>query len=111
MRKFSLVLVAAMLLSSGSLLANDADNVNPSKKLSVQIAQMLRDNSFTIEKVDMTADVRFTLNNEKEIVVLSVDTEDFGLEGFVKAKLNYKKVDLEQYTEGKVYTIPVRIVR
>lgn len=104
-------MVAAMLLSSGSLLANDVDSVNPSKKLSVQIAQMLSDNSFTIDKVDMTAQVRFTLNNEKEIVVLSVDTPDSLLEGFVKAKLNYKKVDLEKYIEGKVYTIPVRIVR
>lgn len=101
------MLVAAMLLSAGNLLAND---FNP-KNLSSQIAAMLKDNSLTPELVNLRAQVRFTLNNEKEIVVLSVDSEDPYLENFVKAKLNYKKVDLDDYQEGKLYTIGVRVAR
>ena len=31
------------------------------------------------------------------------------MEGFVKARLNYQKVNLANVEEGKVYTIPVRI--
>jgi len=111
MRKISLVLVAAMLLSAGNVFANDSKPADPSKNLSAQISKMLSDNAFTDNDVDLTAQVRFTLNNEHQIVVLSVDTEDAAFEDFVKSKLNYQKVDLEKYREGKMYTVPVRIAK
>jgi hypothetical protein len=106
MRKISLVLVAALLLSTGNVLANDYKPENPVRKLSTQIHKMLKDNNFDISD-DLTADVRFTINDEGEIVVLSVSTANETLEGFVKGRLNYKKVDNAQ--EGKIYTVPVRI--
>ena len=109
MRKISLVLVAAMLLSVGNVLANDSKKSNPSNTLSAQIGELLKSNSFIINDADLIANVRFTLNSEKEIVVLSVDTDNVVLEEFVKGKLNYKKVDLTEYREGKTYTVPVRI--
>jgi hypothetical protein len=106
MRKVSLVLVAALLLTVGNVLANDYEPENPAKKIATQIHKMLKDNSFDVSD-DLTADVRFTINNEGEIVVLSVATSNQNLEGFVKGRLNYKKVENAQ--EGKIYTIPVRI--
>ena len=109
MRKISLVLVAAMLLSAGNVLANDSKPKDPSKNLTEQISKMLSKNSFTDTEVDLTAQVRFTLNNEHQVVVLSVDTEDVAFEEFVMAKLNYKMVNLNTYKEGKIYTVPVRI--
>ncbi len=109
MRKLSLVVVAAMLLSTGNVLANNTEGVKPAKSLSSQIATMLSDNNFTEVKSDLTAQVRFTLNSEGEIVVLSVDTDSDTIERFVKNRLNYKKVELNQVEEGKIYTIPVRI--
>lgn len=110
MKKMSVVLVAAMLLSAGTVFANEVITVDPSKSLSAQISQMLSDNTFTQNEVELTAQIRFTLNNAHQIVVLSVATENAVLEEFVKGKLNYKEVDLEAYKEGKIYTIPVRIV-
>ncbi|WP_047246006.1 hypothetical protein [Maribacter thermophilus] len=109
MRKLSLIFVAAMLLSTGNILASDIDGVKPSKSLSTQITKLLEDNSFTDEETDLTAQVRFTLNSEGEIVVLSVDTDYTDLERFVKSRLNYKKVDVSKVEEGKLYTVPVRI--
>ena len=50
------------------------------------------------------------VNKEKEIVVLSVDTNDKALEYFVKARLNYHKVQDNEIPEGRRYTIPVKIV-
>lgn len=110
MRKLSLVFVAAMLLSVGNVFANEVNTVDPSKSLSAQIGQLLSDNALTQDEVAVTAQVRFTLNNEHQIVVLSVETKNTNLEGFIKAKLNYKKVALDTYKEGKVYTVPVRVV-
>lgn len=108
MRKISLVLFAALLFVSGNVLANlNADKA--SKPLSSQIQQLLNSNSFDEAHEGLQAQVRFTLNKEGEIVVLSVDTEDSSLEGFVKGKLNYKKVELQDITEGKMYTVSVRI--
>ena len=106
MRKLSLVVVAAMLLVTGNVLANDTDGVKPTTSISTQISKMLSDNSFSDE---LTAQIRFTLNSEGEIVVLSVDTDSTQFEGFVKSRLNYKKVDVDAIEEGKLYTVPVRI--
>lgn len=106
MRKISLVMVASLLLTAGNVLANDYKPENPTKKITAQIHKMLKDNNFDV-KEDLTANVRFTINNEGEIVVLSVVTSDQALEGFVKGRLNYKKVTNAK--EGRIYTIPVRI--
>ncbi|MEM8506446.1 MAG: hypothetical protein AAF717_01400 [Bacteroidota bacterium] len=108
MRKISLVFMVAALFATATVSATTPDNVNPSKKLSTQIHEMLKANTFVVQK-DVTADVRFTINKEGEIVVLSVDTENEALEGYVKGRLNYQKVELQNAKEGKLYTIPVRI--
>ena len=106
MRKISLVVVASLLLTTGSIFANDKNPENSGQELSNQIQKMLIDNRFDVAN-DLTANVRFTINSDGEIVVLSVTTADKVLEGFVKGRLNYKKV--KNATEGKVYTVPVRI--
>ena len=109
MRKLSLVFVAAMLLVTGNILANDSVKDNPVKKLSTQIGELLENSYLTTDEVSLTAQVRFTLNNEDEIVVLSVDTENGKLESFIKGRLNYKKVEVAGAIEGKMYTIPIKI--
>ncbi|RNC89511.1 MAG: hypothetical protein ED555_08520 [Allomuricauda sp.] len=109
MRKISLVLFAALLFVSGNVLANNPNPEAPTKALSTQIQKMLNRNSFGEAYEGAHAQVRFTFNKEGEIVVLSVDTENSNLEGFVKGKLNYKKVQAENITEGKMYTVSVRI--
>jgi len=110
MRKLSYVIVAAMLLSTSAVLATAPDLREPTTGLSAQISKMLSDNSFSEGECNSIAQVRFTLNDDGEIVVLSVATESEHLESFVKNRLNYKKVKVSNVEEGKLYTIPVRIV-
>ncbi len=109
MRKLSLVVIAAMLLGTGNVLANDLDGIEPSDSLSSQISLLLSDCDFSEVENDLTAQVRFTLNEAGEIVVLSVATDFEQMERFVKNRLNYKKVDLTKVEEGKIYTVPVRV--
>lgn len=109
MKKVSITLVAILLLASGSVFANDINTVNPTKNLVTQIKKMLKDNSFEVAEKDLIAEVRFTINKERELVVLSVDTEDDSLDHFVKGSLNYRKVDLVDMSEGKIFTLSVRI--
>ena len=108
MRKSSLLFFATALFAVGTLFATPTEDLEPTKKLAYQILKMLETNSFDI-KDDMVADVRFTINKEGEIVVLSVDTDVTVLENFVKARLNYQKVELEDVREGQLYTVPIRI--
>lgn len=113
MRKISFVLVAAMLLTVGNAFANNnpKDRVEPSKSLSAQIGEILDDNNFKDNDNGAQAQVLFTLNKDKEIVVLSVETDgNNALEGFIKSKLNYHQVELADYEEGKKYIVSVRVV-
>lgn len=109
MRKTSMAFFAAVLFVVGTLSANPGKNLEPTKKLSTQIHELLKPNNFKVEDDDVIGNVRFTLNQEGEIVVLSVDTEDERFENFVKARLNYQKVELQNAEEGKLYVVPVRI--
>ncbi|MBD1259183.1 hypothetical protein HZY62_01170 [Maribacter polysiphoniae] len=109
MKKLSLVFVAAMLLFTGNIFANNPEKGNSLKQLSVQIGELLENTSFTSDYVDLTAQVRFTLNKQGEIVVLSVDTDREKIEIFVKARLNYQKIEIDDFKEGEIYTIPIRI--
>lgn len=109
MRKLSLVFAAAVIFTVGNAFANDSKTADPSKSLTEQITELLKDNVFDVTNQELTAKVLFTLNHNKEIVVISVETEDEILEGFVKSKLNYQEVALNDFQEGKLYTVPVRI--
>ncbi len=107
MKKISFTLIAALLFVLGTTNANEGSGTE--KKLSTQIQEMLNKNSFPLEDGEITADVRFTINKNGEIVVLSVETENVSLEGFVKGRLNYQKVELRNIQEGKIYKVPVRV--
>tara|TARA_R110002167_G_scaffold11308_7_gene50139 strand:- start:148 stop:519 length:372 start_codon:yes stop_codon:yes gene_type:complete len=111
MRKISLVLVAAMLLSTGGIFANDATKGGdePSKSLSTQIKKLLNYNTFTTNEAGKTAQVLFLLNSEREIVVLNVEADDPTMDTFIKGRLNYQEVELGNYEIGKKYTVSVRV--
>jgi hypothetical protein len=109
MKKLPVLIASALLLTAGNLFANDSKTTDPKKDLAIQISELLDKNSFIIEDHDLTAEVLFTLNDKKEIVVISVNTQDEVLERFVKSRLNYHAVDLAAAEEGKMYTVPVRI--
>lgn len=108
MKRISLVVVAFVLFSSTSIFANDNPPVD-GEEIGQKIEKLLEDNSFTSNDVNLTADVRFTLNDKGEIVVLSVSTESNAFEAFVKNKLNYQSVEITNYKEGRIYTVPVRV--
>ena len=109
MRKTSLLVVAAMLLSTSVVFSNSTEGQDPSKKLKKQVTYLLSGYEMPSEK-DVNATVLFTVNKEKEFVVLSVDTNDKSLEDYVKFRLNYRKIKFDGIPEGRRYTIPIRIV-
>ena len=57
---------------------------------------------------ELSAWVRFTVNNDNEIVVLSVRTDNERLERYVKAKLNYHNIAGTGLQSGGTYEVPIR---
>jgi len=74
-----------------------------------EVQLSLKKPSFKIEK-ELTANVTLMLNQENEMIVISVDSDDKQLESFIKSRLNYKKIDLSIKKSGNLFKIPVRIV-
>lgn len=109
MRKFKTVSVAFALLATMSVFATKGKKATKENSLSGQIYEMLKENQFNADHKEMTAEVRFIVSDKGELIVLSVETENEILEGFVKSRLNYQKVQLQNVAPGKVYIIPVRI--
>jgi hypothetical protein len=109
MRKIKAVMVAAMLFATVGVFATEGKKDLPVKSLSTQIYEMLKQNQFDVESDELTAEVRIIINAKGEMVVLSVETNSEALERFVKSRLNYQKVELNEVESGTVYAVPVRI--
>lgn len=109
MRKLKTVSVALALFATMSAFATKGKKVTEEKNLTVQIYELLKEHNFELKSQELTAEVRFVINEEGELVVLSVKTDYDIVEGYVKNRLNYKKVQSEEIVPGKVYELPVRI--
>tara|TARA_Y100001933_G_scaffold248168_1_gene281748 strand:+ start:1816 stop:2208 length:393 start_codon:yes stop_codon:yes gene_type:complete len=109
MRKFKTVTVVFALLATMSAFATKGKKATKENSLSGQIYEMLKENQFNANDKELTAEVRFIVSEKGELIVLSVDTEDEILEGFLKSRLNYQKVQMKNVAPGRVYEIPVRI--
>jgi NMD protein affecting ribosome stability and mRNA decay len=107
MRKLSLIMVAFALVmtsvTSAAVVTEDVKN-NPTEE---QIRALLENPTFEILS-DEKAFVTFMLNEDHEIVVLTVDTDNSAMEKFVKSRLNYHKIE-SVLKVGQEYKVPITI--
>ena len=109
MKKLKTVSVALALFATMSAFATKGKKATEEKNLTGQIYELLKEHKFKLDSEELTAEVRFIVNEEGELVVLSVKTDHDIVEGYVKNRLNYKKVQSEEIVPGRVYELPVRI--
>lgn len=109
MKTIKSFVVAALLIVATSVTA--AENPNSKKatidKASLEIGQLLKAPLFEV-KEDMEAKVTLMVNQENELVVMSVNTTNKQLETFVKSRLNYQKITSE-LDKGVQYTLPLLV--
>lgn len=106
MKKLSLILFAFVLLFGTSISTAAADLEKDKKTVSQELGAFLKDANFDLE-TDINATVTFLINDENEIVVLTVDTVDDDIERFIKSRLNYKKLLQNQLVAGEEYQVPI----
>ena len=109
MRKLSYLLAAVLVLSFSNLRAGESIKPKPAKSLSYQIKDLIGHDAIKVENSDLKGKILFTLNKEREIVVLDVEADTEQMEDFIKSRLNYKKVDVSNWKEGKKYVVPVLV--
>lgn len=112
MKNLKLFVIAIALFSINATAA-DFHPIKPTDELRVEIVDMIGsdfNNEMMIAEHN-EANVLFTVNSKKELIVLSVDTENEQLESYLKWKLNYKKVDYRPSKNGEIYLLPVKMVK
>jgi len=103
----TLALLLAMTFST-AIFANSVPLNEEPKSLNEEITSLLKSPNFEITE-EMEAIVTITFNKHNEIVVLSVDSENFEVVNFIKSRLNYHKV-ISNLDAEKVI-VPVRLVQ
>ncbi|WP_378183765.1 hypothetical protein [Aquimarina sp. SS2-1] len=109
MKKFNVMLLAAAFAISSSIATASTTTKEPQVNFTKEIKELLKKPSFKVED-EIEASVTFTVNNEGEIVVLSVDSDSDIVKGFIKSRLNYQKIETKLDTGIKFYTVPVRVI-
>jgi len=105
----TLLLIVALTFSSVLVAStNVEDKRAESVAITEEIGKLLQNPSFLVDE-EITAYVKVTINKNNEFVVLSVDTEDFFVENYIKSRLNYKKLPVTLNDVGRTFIVPVRI--
>ncbi|CAM1344388.1 hypothetical protein [Tenacibaculum amylolyticum] len=111
MKSIKFLLAIMFIAISTNVLANNTPTDDKDRKWTItkDIQKLLKQPNFPVEKT-MFVTVKLTVNKNNEIVVLSVDTDGNKdlVEGYIKARLNYKK--LSKSIRNTVYTLPVKMV-
>ena len=63
---------------------------------------------FTIDETS-TAKIVFTVNDENEVLVVSVDSENKEFSNYVKSRLHKRKLDSDSLKARTLYTVPIQI--
>ena len=109
-------LITILTISIASILpasANaDSDPKNPQTvhtALRTEIAELLGNHDNTFEGQDLHAEVSIIINNNNELVIVDVKTNNLKVDYFIKDKLNYKKVAIRGIAKGALFKIPLKM--
>jgi len=104
--------VLALALFTINVSAANLNPVKPTDELRFEIVDLIGTNYMNEMVADQyNANVLFTVTANKELIVLSVDSDNDQLESYLKAKLNYKKVNHRPSKPGEIYLLPVKMVK
>lgn len=108
MKTIKSILLGIVLVCATTLSAAEKPKIGPDvrNEVSKEIALLLKSPSFEV-KEEMNAFISLVVNDENEIVVLSVESDNEVVENFVKSRLNYRK--MTTHLEGSHFKVPLKI--
>jgi hypothetical protein len=113
MKTVKILMLAIAFTFTGLVSANNDPNptvAEVTNSISSEIGKLLKNPKFLVDK-DITAQVKVVINEDNELVVLSVVSENEELEGYIKGRLNYQELSVKLETGQKTYVVPVRLTQ
>jgi hypothetical protein len=107
MKQLKTALVALALVAGSAVFAINPTLIVEKNPASTELKKMLNNPEFIVES-DMEANVLFTINEDKEIIILSVDTDNRDVERYVFDRLSNEELDSDLQV-GKQYIVPIKI--
>ncbi|WP_296312451.1 hypothetical protein [Winogradskyella sp. UBA3174] len=105
-----LVLVVAITFSSElTASTNPIEKAEPAS-ITETVGELLKNPDFQLDK-EVNAMVAIFINQNDEIVVLSVDTDNKSVEKYIKSRLNYQKISKTASGDTKSFKIPVKMTK
>jgi len=103
-------LLLAILITFSSQVSAITDNpVNDLKLVSQQIESLLKDSETTIYD-DVVVTIKFEVNKNNKIIVVSNDSNNYEISKFIKTRLNLKEVSIDKTNNKRFYSIPVKFL-
>jgi malate/lactate dehydrogenase len=99
------MLAAVLLVGTALSAANPLDDMVKNEEAALEIAQLLENPNFEYEDAT-AARVTLMVNEDGELEIIKVYSENKRVEGYVKTRLNHKKLS-NSLEKGKRYTLPV----
>lgn len=111
MKKTLFILIAAITLNIGHVMASDSENTEPKsvKVLTNQIYKMLGEKDIPDEIRGYKAEVRIAVDNGNYLRILSVETENDALETYIRSRIDFQKLKKDTFEQGIIYRIPIEV--
>lgn len=111
MKKFKIMLLILSLGITNALAAGENETKNEiPNSLSAEVSKLMKQHYLPLED-ELLVEVKFRINEYREIVVLSVNCDKPEVRQYISLSLNNKTPQTKSYEIGKLYTIPVRLTR
>lgn len=105
-----IVIFIATFISLTAFANNDKPAKETKSELRTEIVKLLGNIDFKLDK-NLTGTVEFLVNNDGELVIINVNSKDAYVESYVKSKLNYQHIATKSVLKGKIYKMPLKIVK
>ncbi len=114
MKKIKLLLAVfalSLVTITATATTNESEPKKSSKQLRSKIVKLLGDQvpAYLTNGKDVKAELSLMLNNENQIIIISVDSKSTTVDGYVKGKLNYQTVNVKGLKKGEIYRVPLTI--
>ena len=106
----SITLASFLFASIISVNANNQKQINPKTNLKNKIEKLIGNQiPVKVGKSFMDAKISFIINDNNEVVVVSVSAKDKKVDSYIKHRLNYQKVNVAGAKKGEIYILPLKI--
>ena len=107
MKTIKTVVLVALITFSSQISAYANNPSDDLKSVSQQIEKLLK-GSDTVINNDVIVNIKFKLNKNNEIIVISDDSNNYEISEFIETHLNLKPLSVDKDSNYRFFSIPVK---